>query len=234
LHLCNQLMFFAGSLLQNSQRRRVHRPTLGPCMNSKQLRRVPAHRSNACSRYEHARGGSLVRPRPLPAGSKWQSRAVPPPSGSKWQSRASPPARWQFWDEIGPKTARNCHLGPRTARNCHLDTTSRARSTPAGSKWQSRASPPARWQFWDEIGPKTARNCHLDRKVARDCHLGARTALNCHLGREIAQDCPPPPGNRSQDCAGASSEPASSSYSACSWASSDSVEDANLVERKAL
>jgi hypothetical protein len=45
---------------------------------------------------------------------------------------------------------------------------------------------------------------------------------------------PPPPGNRSQDCAGASSEPASSSYSACSWASSDSVEDANLVERKAL
>ncbi len=204
MHLCNQLMFFAGSLLQNSQRRRVHRPTLGPCMNSKQLRRVPAHRSNACSRYEHARGGSLVRPRPSrPArgGSLVQSRPPPARSGSLVRPR------------------------PRGG--------SLVQSRPA--KWQSRASPPARWQFWDEFGPKTARNCHLDRKVARDCHLGARTTRNCHLGREIAQDCrPPSPGNRRQDCAGASSEPASSSYSACSWASSDSVEDANLVERKAL
>ena len=249
-------MFFAGSLLQNSQRRRVHRPTLGPCMNSKQLRRVPAHRSNACSRYEHARGGSLVRPRPLRLEVAVSCSPAPPPARSGSLVRPRPRG-----GSFGTKLAQKPHETATSAPEPHGIATSTQQAGPeappparSGSLVQSRP-PPARGGSLVRPDPRSGslvrprpRGGSFGTKLAQKPHGIATSTEKLH---ETATSAPEPhetatsagkllriaapaPGNRGQGCAGASSEPASSSYSACAWASSDSVEDANLVERKAL
>ncbi len=66
----------------------------------------------------------------------------------------------------------------RPAQNRHLERPSRTKSPPQPAKspthpprWQSRAPPTPRWQFWDKIRPKTARGCHLATETSHHCHL---------------------------------------------------------------
>jgi hypothetical protein len=193
---------------------------------------------------------------PLPAGSRWQSRAVPPPLrlevavscvparevavlGRIWpKNRTKLPPRPQNRTELpprrnkpGPKHARrlevavSCVPAREVAVSCSPDPRSGSlvRPRPRGGSFGTNLA-----QKPHGIATSTEK-LHETATSAPEPHETATSA-----GKLLRIAAPPSPGNRRQDCAGASSEPASSSYSACSWASSDSVEDANLVERKAL
>jgi hypothetical protein len=119
------------------------------------------------------RGGSFVRPRP-----------------AKWQPRAVPPARWHFWDEIGPKTAPDCHLGTDSARDCHLDADTPDPSPRSGSFVRSR---PRSGNFGTKSGRKPhqiATSAQIPHQIATSASKPHRIATSTGERHKTATSCP--------------------------------------------